>query len=303
MTYLIVTAGLSLLTKPIWLEFVNYGLSIFNAHHKELNLSIIGEWDSLVGLALIFGALIWNTINRLIDLNTEQKSEPAYKGVKAKRYNSFEDLSNDIYLLLKDNDQIFKSVGPNSGATTTEELRTDLTMWYKYRNQSIIPNNQKIKEILQNNIDILNNGQRTLAQRMILHIDAFEEHVKNPEFDYSQFRFPVDFRNLIEITCFENAKHSKTLKKEVEWLKKNFAKLSVRRWYLFGSSILTPDISKDVDAVILMDYDNSLSRKIEIIKFDFKLKFKRGLHLTIFNNDEMLSFEGFIDQNEFKLEG
>jgi len=302
-TYLIVTAGLSLLTKPIWLEFVNYGLSIFNAYCKDLNLDIIGEWDWLIGLILVFGALIWNTINRLIDLKTEQKLDPAYKDIKQKTYSSFEDLSNDIYFLLKDNEQIFKSVGPNSGASTTEELRIDLTMWYKYRNQSIIPNNQKIKEVLQNNINLLNNGQRALAQKMILHVDAFEEHVKNPDFDYSAFRFPIDFRNLIEVTCFEHAKNSKILKKEVEWLRKRFTKLDVINWYLFGSSILTPNTTRDVDAVILINNDNSIKRKVEIIKFDFKLKFKKGLHLTIFSNNEAESFESFIEQNEFKLKG
>jgi predicted nucleotidyltransferase len=302
-TLLIVTTGLSLFTKPIWLEFVNYGLSIYNAHHKELNLSVIGEWDWFVGLVLIFGALIWNTINRLIDLKTNQKSDPAYKSVKSKQYNSFEFLCNDIYFLLRDNEQIFKSVGPNSGEATTEELRTDLTMWYKYRIQSIIPNNQKIKEILQNNIDLLNNGQRTLAQRMILHIEAFEEHVKNPEFRYDEFRFPQEFKKLIEDTCFENAKYSKTLKNEVKWLNKQFTKLGVSTWYLFGSSILTPETSLDVDVVILIETKINLKRKVDIIKFDFKLKFKKGLHLTIFNDDEIETFKGFINQNQFKLKG
>lgn len=298
---MIVVGGLSLLTKPIWLEFVNYGLMTYSAHHKELDLNIIGEWDWLVGLILILGAITWNTINRLIDLNTQERNDPAYKTVKSRTYESFEKMANDVYFLLLDNEHIKKSVGPNSGSSTIEELRTDLTMWYKYRKESIIPNNQKIKEILQQNEAYLSQRQMTIARKMLLHIDAFEEHVRNPDFDYSKFRFPVEFRDLIETTCFESAKSSSNLKREIKWLKKQFGKLGVKDWYLIGSSVLTPEVSRDVDVVILVNYNGDLKRQIELIKFNFKLELRKHLHLTVFNEEEDNLFSEFIAKNEFRL--
>lgn len=304
-TYLLILCGTSLLTKPLWMELVNWGVDISNANYKQFNIPVIGQWDWLLGLIIITGSLYWNTKNRLIDIKAQEISEPAYKKNLNVKFQTTEEVFLAIYPILKDNEYLFKTVGPNSSSFETEELRTDLTMWYKYRSEGIIPNNAKIREILKANDSKLDRLQKDLSYRMILHIDAFEEHLKNEEFDYTPYQFPLDFKKLVEQMCFDFSKSSKSNKNRIAWLKKRFTKLNVSDWYLIGSSLFISDRAKDFDIVVLFNEEVSdlLIQKMDIIKMDFKLKFNCNLHETLFFNDEKQEFLEFIDYNKYKLKG
>lgn len=230
---------------------------------------------------------------------------PEYKKVNEVIFNSFEQVCKAIYPILKDNEYIFKNVGPNSGARETEELRTDLTLWYKYRNQTIIPNNQKIKEILKSNESLIPNSATELSKQMQLHIDAFEEHVQNPDFDYSDYRFPLEFQQLIENTCFDASVNSSSIQNQIKWLGKQLKKIAVEDWYIIGSVLFIPEKASDMDLVVLAE-DSSLKESVEFIhelKTDFKLKYGYGLHPTIFGTLEKYDYEQFIAANNKKLKG
>lgn len=303
-TYVLVITGCSLFTKPIWLELLNALTQLFNQSQNEYELSIIGKWDWLVGLFLIVTALYWNTRNRLIDIRETSDSEPGYKRIVQNKFSTFYDLCCSLYPIIKDNEYIFKTVGPNSNAINNDELRTDLTMWYKYRSESILPNNQKIKELIENNDQLLEKETKDLANKMILHIDAFEEHIQNPDFDYSKYRFPIEFQELIETTCFSITKESNTILKQKKWLEKRLKKLALNEWYLIGSALFVTKYSRDLDVVILLaasSQEESI-KKIESLRLDFKVKFKYGLHPTIFKSDESPDFQKFITANK-KIKG
>ena len=303
-TYVLIIAAIPLFTKPLWLEIVNWGIESSNENYKKIQLPIIGDWDWLLGLTVIIIALVYNTVNRWIELKTDKKSEPQYKKIEKIKYSSFSQLSKVIYPILKDNEYIFKTVGPNSGANNTEELRTDLTLWYKYRSETILPNNQKIKEILEANQNLYSRKIKQSTNRMILHIDAFEEHTKNPQFDYSEFQFPLDFKELIEKECFESAKSSKLLANHIKWLNKKLKPLDISEWHLHGSSILIPDSANDTDVVILFNnLDTKTIKRIDSIKMDFKLKYQRSLHTTVFTSIEKAQFNSFLEKNEHKIKG
>ena len=67
LTRILILGGIALLSKPLWLDFLNI---VF----KELEFSLIGEKDWILGLTIIVLALIYNTIHRYIDLNHEKKA-------------------------------------------------------------------------------------------------------------------------------------------------------------------------------------------------------------------------------------
>ena len=54
---------------------------------------------------------------------------------------SFKILCETIFPYLVENGKIFIDFGPNSSADIKEELRWDLTLWYKSRRERILPNN------------------------------------------------------------------------------------------------------------------------------------------------------------------
>ncbi len=305
LTYFIVTIGGSLLTKPIWVDILNSILATYNPNYKPIQLNAVGPvWDSLIGLSLIAGALYWNTKNRLIDLQYHPETQPAYLSINNLKLQSFEELCRNIYPLLNDNEYIFKTVGPNSGFLTTEELRTDLTMWNRYKQETIIPNNAKIKALLAANQSIIPSKNLEIIRKQILHIDAFEEHCQNPNFDYSQHRFPLEFKNIIEETCYNSAISSEVFMKRKKWLNKKFKKAGVTEWQIIGSCLFTPSTSSDMDIVLLLPNESTkLRESIRDIKFDFKLKFKISLHETAFAQNEIEAFQNFLSKNNFKYIG
>lgn len=281
---MLVITGCSLLTKPLWLDILNAAIESSNQNNKKIQLALIGNWNWVLGFLIIVLSLWWHTRNRLIDLKEKNHSMPEYKKVNEVIFNSFEHVCKAIYPILKDNEYIFKNVGPNSGARETEELRTDLTLWYKYRNQTIIPNNQKIKEILKSNESLIPDSATELSKQMQLHIDAFEEHVQNPDFDYSDYRFPFEFQQLIENTCFDASVNSSSIQNQIKWLGKQLKKIAVEEWNIIGSVLFIPEKASDMDLVVLAD-DSSLKESVEFVhklKTDFKLKYGYGLHTTIF---------------------
>jgi hypothetical protein len=302
---LIVGVGLTLLSKPFWLDLLNLGIESTNENFKNIYIPVIGKYDWLIGLFIIIIALIYNTYNRLLELKFNQVEKAEYLNIVETKCSSFYEVCKLIFPILKDNQYIFKTVGPNSGAEFSDLLRTDMTMWYKYRSETIIPNNEKIKSILIENKSLFDREKSELADQMIMHIDAVQEHTINEEFDYSQHRFPTDFCDLITKECYNSSVNSAHLLKRKKWVKKRLLKQVKNEWYLFGSSLFIPEKANDFDIVILFDVmlNKRHLKDIEILKMDFKLKFKSNLHLTPFQKNEKVLFEEFISYNTYKLKG
>ena len=65
------------------------------------------------------------------------------------------------------------------------------------------------------------------------------------------------------------------------------------------------DKAKDFDIVVLFDQELSdlIIQKVNVIKMDFKIKFKCNLHETLFFCEEKKEFSEFVDYNQYKLKG
>lgn len=299
LTRILILGGLALLSKPLWLDFLNI---IF----EEFEFSLIGEKDWIIGLTIIVLALIYNTIHRYIDLNHERKSEPAFKNVSKNNIKTFGELCQEIIPILNDNKYIFQTTGPNSNAHNVEPLRTDLTIWNKLKKEVIAPNNLAIKQLIESNQKLIPNKHENLFREMVLHIEAFDEHLQNPEFDYSDFQFPNEFPKIVLESSFEKAKTDKKILKKKRWLEKRIAKLNITDSFIFGSTVYTPNKANDFDLAMLVEQNSiplngNLNKNLEDIKFDYKIKFKQDLHLTIFNKTEKSDYETFANDNNLKI--
>lgn len=294
---MIVTSGIALLSKPIWIDILNLFIG-------ELKLSIIGEFDWILGLIIIVLALIYNTYNRKLDLEHEIKSKPAFKDVQLKKFDNFGLLCQEILPILKDNEYIFKNTGPNSGVNDLGPMRTDLTVWNKLKKKAILPNNKAIKKLIIKNFDIIPETHKNVFNQMVLHIKAFNQHIKNPNFDYSNHQFPNQFSDIIFKESFLFAKTNRALIKKHEWIRNNIDGKFILDWLIFGSIVFTPEKANDLDIAILLHEDNDIDKVetyIEGLKFDFKLKFKKELHVSVFENMELLDYKIFSENNPLKI--
>ena len=299
LTRILVVGGLTLLSKPVWVDILNIFLSGFK-------FSIIGEFDWLLGIIVIIIALTYNTIHRYLELKFENISEPAFKNVAFKNASSFGELCQEILPLVKDNEYIFKATGPNSGSEEQEPLRTDLTMWEKLKIEAILPNNEAIKRLISENKQIIPAKHENVFNQMLLHIDAFNEHIINSNFDYSEFQFPKQFPKIILETCFETAKSNQKLIKKVNWISAKLNKNHISDWFIFGSAAFIPDKANDIDIAILVDKTKTDQRRLKDNIFDikngFKLKFKKELHVSIFDHESINEYSQFSNKNPLKID-
>jgi hypothetical protein len=299
-TRILVIAGIALVSKPIWIDILNIFI-------VEFKFALIGEFDWALGLAIIVLSLIYNTLNRYLDLSFDQQSRPAFNNVKFKLFKSFGELCQEVLPLLKDNEYIFNTTGPNSSAVNDGNLRMDLSLWDKLKKEAIVPNNEAIKRLIIDNKNLVPDSHKSTFNRMLLHIDAFNAHIQNANVDYSEYQFPKEFAKIISQTSYEAAQKSKVLAKQKGWLAKRLRRPIVVSWFLFGSSIFIPGKSRDTDLVILMSRPISSSnceilKTLEQLKLDFKIKFKQGLHITLFDSNNTRDYEDFGFKNPLKFE-
>jgi hypothetical protein len=297
-TKIIILAGIGLLSKPLWVDILNIFLYKFS-------FNLIGENDWIIGLTLIVLALIYNTIQSFLHLKYNHESKPAFQNITNKTLSSYGNLCQEIFPLIKDNEYIFKSTGPNSNMGTLEPLRTDFTLWRRLRRDVILPNNNAIKKLIEENRALIPAKHNELFNKMILHIEAFNEHIINPDFDYSAFQFPEGFAEIVTKTSFETAKENKELKKKVKWISRKLKTAYISNWIIFGSIVLTPEKANDVDIAVFLndsiDFEKA-NEKLMQLKFDFKLKFRRDLHMSIFDSKSLSAFKKFSKNNLQKIE-
>jgi hypothetical protein len=178
-------------------------------------------------------------------------------------------------------------------------------MWEELKGKVIKPNNEAIKNLIEVNNKIIPSQYENDFKRMVLHIEAFQKHIDNPDFDYSEYQFPKTFPDIILKHCFESAKNDKMLKRKLNWLSKKLSPLKLSHWIAFGSAILTPKKACDFDIAILLNKAtdlNEANKKIDNIKLDFKLKFRKPLHVTLFEGNNQADFSEFVDFNQLKIE-
>lgn len=284
----VLAAGIALLGYQRLLQLAS-SLELFTKEvHVKLSLS--SGTDTIF---VLVGALMISTSCFLF----WTKYSTTNKTKKSKNYKNLSSASKDLRPILEENRRIFNTFGPNSDAGSTGELRHDYNVWNRLKSEQIVPNNIKILDIL-NNTETYKADEISHIEKMKSHIQAFEDHCKNPKFDYSNNQFPIGFSDLIMEYCAN--KKTVNFNKYSEWISQEVGTLDLNteEIYIFGSALYGQE-KTDVDMIIktldknITEIKNSITL-IETLKERFRQQFGLDLHLKVFSDLESASSDNFM---------
>lgn len=272
------------------------------------NTYILPNWNNadklhtfILILLVVIVVLVWFLTKYFKENQELQKYKP--------QISSFKELCIRISLLLEDNNKYYRSFAPNSSAVNSDEpLREDTTLWEDIKKNKLVPNNQAILNLITTNKDLIPSEHQDKFTKMEFHIAAFDAHVRNPQFEYSQYMFPKDFDKLIRNECFDiNAKHSADIK---TWLNTELKKenILVLEKYIYGSILHNYYRNiKDIDLLILYEAKthcdiSNINVKLNRICKKFKSKYRKHLHLSAFSTIEQQTYTTYKDKIEYKQE-
>lgn len=265
-----------LLTQPMWINFVNCILIKYNFIPIDL------EYNCVYGIIVLVSALLYNSFHIYNEYKHTPPNGPAYKKVQQDKFLDFKSMCQTILPIIKDNEYIFKHIGPNSGFNETDTLRTEMSLWNTLKKDTIVPNNTKIRCIIEKNIHLIPNDYKDLFEELKLHILAFEAHVYDISVDYGQNQFPKTITEVVENTCFNAITNNKTYQKIKKWITNKKKKYKIQQCYIIGSVLMYPEQAKDVDIIVCTPNTYDILDNLNTLKFDFKIKFKKTLHVSYF---------------------
>ncbi|XKO54124.1 hypothetical protein ACI2WT_15160 [Lysinibacillus fusiformis] len=107
-----------------------------------------------------------------------------------------EEVKKELQLLLSENAAVFKMYGP------TLENKFDLLgrkheAWRSMALKYIVPNNDKIIELLQENIELLNETEQIVFFKFKLHAEGFKDNQSRAERIAEYPQFPSEINNIL----------------------------------------------------------------------------------------------------------
>lgn len=212
-------------------------------------------------------------------------------------YKTLKKASKTIKKLLDENERIFKNHWPNSSVTNIDKLRNEneLQNWYKLRAEKILPNNEKIYNILQN-IEKIDDNEKDVVNKMKNHIEAFKKHLEDSTYDYTEHQFPIAFWYLINKYCEWWLLKDRYLNKYVIYINENIKiyNIILSEKYLFWSVLIDKN-PFDIDLLIYSNINLEAVdyQKLNLLKKKFYEAFWKKLDITVFSKREEKDFIKF----------
>jgi len=117
---------------------------------------------------------------------------------KTVKYDSYGKLQIEIARILITNKLIFDTYGPHSTTAQSDPNSNAYLIWELRRIDRIIPNNQKILNIIDANIDLINDISAIRAiEKFRLHAESFEKHAYHRMDSYQLF--PSEFSEIFSL--------------------------------------------------------------------------------------------------------
>lgn len=220
-----------------------------------------------------------------------------------KKYRSIKSASKRLAVLLDENKRVFNESLADYSASDTTDINHDLTSREHVKKNILVPNNEKIYQILQN-ISNLSRDEKFAVDKMKSHIEHFKAHVDSEICDYTDHQFPIEFETLVNSFRKVSRKQQKAIDSFSTWLKGECNDNEVEHIYLYGSFLFS-DNANDIDIIIKTSYThhqelidnrlkwNGLRNKIEC---GFALK----PHLKIFCDLDAGTYEEFFNKQNLK---
>ncbi|MFJ5623385.1 hypothetical protein ACIQD3_11725 [Peribacillus loiseleuriae] len=99
--------------------------------------------------------------------------------------------------ILNENERIFLEYGPHS-IRANNPLSQSAHMWKQKCLESIIPNNDKIIHLLQNNIDLITEDKICILSTFITHTEGLKQNYLSEFKDRNVPLFPKDIKNILD---------------------------------------------------------------------------------------------------------
>ena len=219
---------------------------------------------------------------------------------KDKKYRNLKKASKIIKKILDENERIFKSHWPNSSSSNISDLRNEnqLKAWHSLKLKNILPNNDKIYNVL-NNITQYDSDELETVEKMKNHIEAFKKHLSDADYDYSEHQFPIKFSSLISKYCNWGLLNNKYYKDYLAWINKYITEnwLNFTFKGLFWSVLYFKNPS-DIDLLLYSenDYNREDYANLNILAIEFKKNFNKKLDINFYSNKEKKEFKKFKEQ-------
>jgi len=114
------------------------------------------------------------------------------------QYDSYEKLRVAVARLLIANKSIFDSYGPRSATAQSDPTSNAYLLWELRRIDRILPNNQKILNIIDANIDLVADISAVRAiEKFRIHVESYEKHVYHRLDSYELF--PNEFSEIFSL--------------------------------------------------------------------------------------------------------
>lgn len=113
------------------------------------------------------------------------------------KYNNKEEVFNTISALLYENEIIYKQFGPDCQTAIKNPLSESVNDWKSKKINNIIPNNKKIIELFETNIDMFSQEEIRKFKLFKVHAEVFEERQEGRIGVESAPLFPLEFKEMI----------------------------------------------------------------------------------------------------------
>ncbi|TXK77741.1 hypothetical protein [Paenibacillus sp. N3.4] len=115
----------------------------------------------------------------------EQSTEDRYKEIKEK-----------LVILFRENERVFLEYGPYS-VRAQQFISDSASIWEKKCREVIIPNNQRIVDLLRENIDLVPKSKLHIFDAFINHVEGFKDNHLSEYKDRNAATFPKEITNIL----------------------------------------------------------------------------------------------------------
>lgn len=111
------------------------------------------------------------------------------------KFESMPELAKAIKRLLVQNHQVWRTSGPESAEAKANPMSSLVEIWNLRKLDTIVPNNRKIIDIININIELIDVGELDLCYEFIEHAEGFEKNCYGRT--EGVLRFPKGFEEVI----------------------------------------------------------------------------------------------------------
>lgn len=155
--------------------------------------------DSLNKYELLFSKLSDTPIYDFSPVNSNKTTTSVKKiaNFQPTNYISKQSIFKEVQQHLMENKQLLVQYGPASLIAIKNPLSDAIDMWNSYKQNTIIPNNRKIVDLLNKHFSLLSDSERQIFYKFKIHADAFE-HNQLQRHDHDAVPlFPNEFEQMI----------------------------------------------------------------------------------------------------------